>query len=274
MGAVLKDREDRHRVRRSFVAKGIDPGPEDEYGDNANLKRKSERRGGEDKDSTAWRTQRQRTGGSSGPRHCVGGAVMKYSDDQSNSTLREKRPSHDHDDQMGDSKKGRVMCVNLAMEEINNFSREDIVNRCLRSKPNSIVLDSRIETCTSDGICQNQQLCMKYFVRIDGQCIEANSPQVIAQMITDGIARDGEARNECGKYLVRQRVHPAEAAGSLMKAMEKQLEYGEKELFLCDVQGREVDHAEREEKLEKLNNSAKKLKVHRERLWATYTTVG
>lgn len=117
---------------------------------------------------------------------------------------------------------------------------------CLNLKP-IVVLDSRLDQDASDETCPKQHLSMKYFVRINGQAIEANSPQVIAQIMTDKIAESGKVVNESGRYQIRRGARHTERVESLMKAMEKQFDYDEKQLFLCDVQAGDVDKTDLEE---------------------------
>lgn len=126
---------------------------------------------------------------------------------QSGSGAREKRQGHNVDDGTSDTKKRRVMCINLAAEEFINRSLEDIVNQCLRIKPIFVVADSRMETSATDEFCQNQHFSMNGFVRLNGQRVETTSPQVIAQITAGRFAMKGEVKNRDGVYHLRRGVH-------------------------------------------------------------------
>lgn len=60
------------------------------------------------------------------------------------------------------------MCFNLASEEFNNMSREEVFEQCLRMKPIFVVIESKLEKSASDDICKNQQGSMKYSSGFEG----------------------------------------------------------------------------------------------------------
>lgn len=99
--------------------------------------------------------------------------------------------------------------LNLASEDFASCSRQDIVDECLRIKPIFVVIDSKMSASTSGDLCRNQQLSMKYFVRIRGDIVETNSPQDIVGMQSTARSRVGAAStNSRREYNMQtQRIH-------------------------------------------------------------------
>lgn len=62
-------------------------------------------------------------------------------------------------------KKSGAGCLNIASEECNSVSREDIIDQCPRIMPIPVSIDSSMSAISSGQAGQHQQFSMRHFVK-------------------------------------------------------------------------------------------------------------
>ena len=251
MAEMEKDKVDKHRVRKWFVAKGVDE-------EKISFK------------ESEIEEQEIQGGGAVGP-----GDVQMSSASSSSGLARgaaesnaDKRDRGDHDEQAAkrhkngealvaekESKKAKLNCLNICdYRFMSADERNKVVRKYFQEKPLFVVTSLHQPVDVRKMLHEEQHRNMRYFIDVMGNEIVTNSAAVMSLLKAEGIVDAVIEQGHFPRGVIAQRTAAKAVEDAVNQGMEMQMGVDARQLFVCEVIGQNVQ----KEDIDEIHESANK----------------
>jgi hypothetical protein len=256
MVEMEKDKEDKHRVRRWYVAKGI------EESDDTTKTNKA------DHDMSAGTSGPTTTNEADDVQMTGANQPAAAASSSSSSTTTQQAQSsdkRDRDDGGSSSKKAKVdsmrweelvkrlkvKCLNLCDKGITHENDVDeVFDNYIKNDPIFTVTSTKQPEDIRHEIREQQHHHMKYFIDVDGRCITTNSAMTLSMLKLKGTIKEIKRDGEYFQAVVADDAKQYDVDTAVNQGMKMQTEIDMQQLFVCEVNGNDVNDESVQEALE------------------------
>jgi hypothetical protein len=243
MVEMEKDKEDKHRVRRWYVAKGIDTDDTTGKQDDDSRDMDTDQQG---QQARAKASDVQMAGASSSSAGAAGIAQQGTDVDKRDRAELEDPGGKKHkttDKSWEDlAKRIKVKCLNLCDTNVNDDrDKHDILNKFIDRNPIFTITSAIQPETIRHELRKQQHDNMKYFIEVNGKEITTNSTLTLSMLKVKGIIKEFKVKDGCCSALVRDDADGKAVETAINQGMKMQMEADQKQLFVCEVNGSDLN---------------------------------